>query len=389
MKVIPITLQRQARIYLGEQHSRLSALTLLTILSLLAIQTTLAQDYETHWNLQAVNADGTSAWNGTYPFKIRGVLLCDPEEMLDYTPNFLPYDPTNAGKLGGQWQIAFQAVDPGDRGGTFCYMAQNYGNLPWIRDTARSYSNEAWTAEILRLMYDSATMHRFRAGDLIEVTVNMSLFYGGKRNINEGHNNSPEYNFYISLVQSNYGLPEPEVITLADIKNIDDTWIFDQTRATGGEHYQGMRVRVNNLMLLTTNGWNATNSWADRLCTATDSTGRTLPLRHPRYSLGPPPSGVFDAIGIFNQESGSGIQGTNGYELFVQQVIPHQTPEISIAAKAVISWPSSGASFQLEYSPDLTNWYALPVQPMVINGTNIVLDELTYPYRFYRLQRMN
>ncbi len=349
----------------------------------------LGQNYETHSNLQAVNANGTSAWNGELPFKIRGVLLCNPDEMLDYTPNFLPYDPTNAGKLGGQWQIAFQAVEPGDRGGTFCYMAQNYGNLSWIRDTARSYSNEAWTAEILRLNHDPATMHRFRAGDLIEVTANMSLFYGGKRNINEGHNNSPEYNFYISLVQSNYGLPEPEIITLAEIKNADDTYIFDQTRATGGEHYQGMRVRINNLRLVTTNGWNPTNPWGQRLCTATDDTGRTLPLRHPRYSLGPPPNGVFDAVGIFNQESGSGVQGTNGYELFVQQVIPHQPPALTIQAEAVISWPVSGAAFEVQYSTDLTNWHVLPNTPIVLNGTNIVLDNLTHPQRYYRLRRLN
>lgn len=348
-----------------------------------------AQDYETHWNLQAVNANGTSAWTGTHPFKIRGVLLCNPDEMLDYTPNFLPYDPTNTGKLGGQWQIAFQAVDPSDRGGTFCYMAQNYGNLSWIRDTSRSYSNEAWTAEVLRLNFDPATMHQFRAGDLIEVTANISLFYGGKRNINEAHYNDPQYNFYITLVQSNYGLPEPEVITLANIKNPDDTYIFDQTRAVGGEHYQGMRVRINNLTLLTTNGWTPANSWAGRLCTATDGTGRTLPLRHPRYSLGPPPEGVFDAIGIFNQESGSGSQGTNGYELFLQQVIPQQTPEIAIASKAMLSWPDSGAIFQVEYSTDLTNWHVLNNPVFTIGSTNIVLDEPTYPHRFYRLRRTN
>lgn len=348
-----------------------------------------AQNYETHWNLQAVNSDGTSAWAGTHPFKLRGVLLCDPDEMLDPTPNFLPYDPTNLGNLGGQWQIAFQAVEPGGRGGTFCYMAQNYGNLPWIRDTARSYSNEAWTAEILRLSYDPARMHRLRTGDLIEVTANISLFYGGKRNINEAHNNEPEYDFHISLVQSNYGLPEPEVITLADIKNADDTPIFDQTRATGGEHYQGMRVRINNLMLLTTNGWTHAGSWSQRLCIATDGAGRTLPLRHPRYSLGPPPDGMFDAVGIFNQESGSGQQGTNGYELFVQQVIPHQPPTLAIAPKVAISWPLSGAAFELQYSTDLTNWHVLTITPVTINGTNVVLDELTYPQRFYRLRKTN
>ena len=28
-------------------------------------------------------------------------------------------------------------------------MGQNYGNMPWIHDSALSYSNDAWSAEIL------------------------------------------------------------------------------------------------------------------------------------------------------------------------------------------------------------------------------------------------
>ena len=48
-------------------------------------------------------------------------------------------------------------------------------------------------AEILRLNLDPSTMHQFRAGDLVEMTVRQSLFYGGKRNINEGHDIDPAY----------------------------------------------------------------------------------------------------------------------------------------------------------------------------------------------------
>ena len=204
----------------------------------------------------AVTATGTSAWNGTFPFTIRGVLLCNPDEMLDSTPNFLPWNGgANQYRMGGEWQVTFQAVDPGDRGGTTCWMGQNYGNQPWIHDSELSYTNEAWVAEILRLNYDQSNLHPFRAGDLIEITVRQSLFYGGKRNINEGHDIDPAYNFDIRLVTANYGLPAPEVITLADVMNVGGeatnraSWlpIFDQTRATGGEHYQGMRVRLNNL----------------------------------------------------------------------------------------------------------------------------------------------
>ncbi len=276
---------------------------------------------ETHFNLQSVNADGTSAWNGSFPITLTGVLLGDPDEMLDATPSFLPWsDGANAGRLGGEWQVTFQAVEPGDRGGTTCWMGQNYANRVPPHDDVFSYSNPAWVAEINRLNHDPQTGRRFRAGDLVRITAQRALFYGGKRNINEAHDVSPEADFTIELVKPDYGLPGPEVITLAEVMRpggdpADPTsWppIFDQTRATGGEHWQGMRVRLNDLMLVTTNGWNSTNLWSARLCTVTDGAGRFFNRRHPRYSFGPAPANRFDAIGIFTQESGSGIQGTNG-----------------------------------------------------------------------------
>lgn len=354
---------------------------------------------ETHSNLQAVTSTGTSAWAGTHPFTLRGVLLCNPDEMLDPTPNFLPWaDGANQGQLGGQWQIVFQAVEPGDRGGTVCWMGQNYGNLPWLHDSELSYSNEAWAAEVLRLNHDPATLRPFRAGDLIEVTARRSLFYGGKRNINEAHDIDPAANFEIRLITPNYGLPEPEVITLADVMNPGGdpadwrTWpaIFDPTRATGGEHWQGMRVRLNNLLLVTTNGWNPTNAWGARLCTVTDGEGRYFALRHPRYSLGPPPTGRFDVIGIFNQESGSGTQGTNGYEVFVQQVLPHgPAPELAIGLNVTISWPVTAQPYQLEWRSqvDSGEWQPVTNAPVVLDGRNTVILPRSGPQQFYRLRR--
>jgi len=356
---------------------------------------------ETHANLQAVTAAGTSAWSGTFPITLRGVLLCDPEEMLDATPNFMPWnDGANAGRMGGEWQITFQAAAPDDRGGTTCWMGQNYANRVPPHDDAFSYSNPAWVTEICRLNYDLNTGHKFRAGDLIEVTAQQALFFGGKRNINEGHNVDPAADFTISLVTSNYGLPTPEVITLADVVqpggNVGDqeSWpaIFDQTRATGGEHWQGMRVRINNLLLATTNGWNPTSLWGDRRCTVTDGQGRFFTLRHPRYSLGPAPVSTFDAVGIFTQESGSGIQGTNGYELFVQQIIPQEAPTLAIAQTIAIRWTANGANYQLEFRADLnaTNWFPVTNPPVVIDGQNTVLvPPIANPQQFYRLRKDN
>jgi hypothetical protein len=365
-----------------------------TALALAACLTGGIVNAETHSNLQAVTSTGISAWSGSPPFTLTGVLLTDPTEMLDPTPNFIPWN-GGAGQyqLGAQWQVVLQAVEPSDRGGTACYLGQCYGNMPFNHSDDLSYANAAWTAEVLRLSFDPETMHPFRAGDLIQVTANSCAFYGGKLNVNETHHIDPAFDFTISLVTSNYGLPEPEVLTLADLKQADNSYIFDQTRSTGGEHWQGMRVRINDLTLLTTNGWNPTNAWGARLCTATDGTGRTFPLRTPRYSLGPVPSGVFDAIGVLNQESGSGIQGTNGYELFVQQVISQAEPTLAIAPKVALTWPVSGADYQLEYRNDLnsTNWHVYTNStPVVIDGqTTVLVPPAANTQQYYRLRKTN
>ena len=351
---------------------------------------------ETHSNLQAVNASGASTWAGTFPFTIRGVLLCNPDDMLDSTPNFLPWDGgANMLQLGAEWQVTIQATESGDQGGTTCWMGQSYGNMPWLHDSDLSYTNEAWVSEILRLNFDPSNLHQFRAGDLIEITVNQAEFYGGKRNINEAHNIDPASNFEIRLVTANYGLPTPTAITLADVVQSGgmagdpSSWpaIFDQTRATGGELYQGTRTRINGLTLVTTNGWNPTNAWGARLCTVTDGDGRYFSLRHPLYSLGSAPTASFDAIGIFNQESGSGSQGTNGYELFVQQIIL-PPPALEIALNAAVSWPANGTEYALESSIALTNapWIEVTNAPIEINGRTTVLLPANDTQRFFRLR---
>jgi len=59
---------------------------------------------ESFSNLEAVDANGVSTWNGSFPITLVGVLLTDPNEMLDSTPDFLPWNSgANAFNLGGQW----------------------------------------------------------------------------------------------------------------------------------------------------------------------------------------------------------------------------------------------------------------------------------------------
>lgn len=350
---------------------------------------------ETHWSLQAVNPNGTSAWIPSYPVSLVGVLLTDPVEMLDSAANF---QPASAGTMGGEWQIVVQAAWPGDRGGTTCWLGQNYALRRAPGDDSFSYSNDAWVAEINRLNHDPATGQAFQKGDLVSITANGSLFFGGKRNLNEMHRNEPEYDFTISLVASNYGLPDPEVLSLSSLVRTDDNNpgtsedIFDQTRATGGEHWQGARVRLNGLILLSTEGWNSANPWGARLCSVTDAENRVFTLRHPRYSLGPAPTNAFDAIGILTQESGSGVQGTNGYELFVQQVLPSAPAVVNLTTAPVITWPGSLANYQLQYTNTVgapSPWQPATNVPALLNGRwTVILDPSDAQTRFYRLQRI-
>jgi hypothetical protein len=373
------------------KHLRLLALT--ALVALLAAGPARAQTIQ---NLEVVDSNGLSTWAGSYPLTVIGVLLNNPGEMLDATPNFIPWNGgAGAFQLGGQWQVFVQAVLPGDRGGVECWMGQNYGNLPWEpHDGSDSYTDTAWMAETNRVSHDPATGYAFRKGDLVTVTANGSLFYGGMQNINEEHSTDPAFDFSFSLVCSNYGLPAPEVISLSSVisTNLSPTGhydIFDPARATGGEHWQGMRVRINGLTLVTTDGWNTSSDWSARYCTATDGEGRQFPLIHPLYDLGPAPTNRFDATGVFLQESGSGTDGTFGYELFVQEIAPSASAILGIALNPVITWSASLSNYRLmsKDSVTTTNWTAVTNVPVLVNGQNTVILDPTAAQKLYQLQR--
>ena len=352
---------------------------------------------ETFQNLEAVDTNGFSTLTGSYPLTVMGVILNDPGEMLDATPDTIPWNNgAGAYQLGGQWQVFVQSVLPGDRGGVECWMAQDYGNLPWEpHDGSDSYTDSAWMAETTRVSHDPVTDYAFRKGDLVTITANGSLFYGGMQNINEEHSTDPANDFSFSLVCSNYGLPSPEVISLSSVisTNLSPTGhydIFDPTRTTGGEHWQGMRVRINGLTLVTTDGWNTNSDWSTRYCTATDGEGRQFPLVHPLYDLGPAPTSRFDATGVFLQESGSGTDGTFGYELFVQEIALSAPAALTIAMNPVITWPGSLANYQLQSRDSLTstNWTPVTNAPVLVNGQNTVILNPTAAQKFYRLQQV-
>ena len=325
----------------------------------------------THVELQAVNSTGHTAWVESFPFAIRGVIVNDPEEMLDYSYN---PDATASNVMGGQFQVFFQGVD-GDRGGTALWMAQNYQAMGM---SGQDYGSE-WTNEMRRVQYD-ANGRKFRKGDLIEVTARKALFRGGKRNINEAHRITSSNDFDVVLVQANVGLPQAEAATLADLVNADGSQIFDPDRLLGGEHWQGMRVRLDGIRMTNTNGWGQTN-WSARICTVTDDQGRSFPLRMPLTDLGAPPATttVFSATGILNQENSN----TNGYELFVQEIGPALHVGQGVSGGVALSYSSDYAGYVVQYSDDgLESWQDADLTPRM---TIVVEDDGVATNRFYRL----
>ena len=341
---------------------------------------------ETHTNLQSVTAMGASAWAGTHPFTIRGVILNNPEEMMD-----IAWDPQaeSQNQMGAQYQIFIQTVAANDRGGTALWMGQNYSSLgPWI-PAGNFYSEVRWSNEMVRVNYDTNAAHHFRAGDLVEVTANQSLFYGGKRNVNEAHRTNALNDFSVSLVEAGRGLPDPEVIVLTNLVSDGTNQIFDATRQSGGEYYQGMRVRIEGIRLATnyfgTNGWSKT-AWGDRRCTVTDGNNRYFTLRMPLTNLGPAPRDWFSAVGIVNQESGSGTDGRFGYELFVQEIGPTVRFVMS-GGNILVYWSGTYTNYILECTTNLTDsasWTNVVTAP--VKWIAIEEEPADQP-RYYRLRQ--
>jgi len=286
--------------------------------------------YIRHRDYQAVNPDGSSAYSpGGFPVRLVGVVLNNNEDWLDPASAFDPG--FHAWQLGAQAEIYVQAVDldafapwdpfPGqqfdDFGGTACWMGQNYGNHPFFHppdpthpewNSDYNYTEPEWYAELDRLhLWRPGTLlpdsELVRAGDLVTVTARAGLNYKGKMNVNETHSNEPALDFELAILQKNYGLPEPELLTLADLKAADDTYLFDAqapTREFGGERYQSSLVKLTNVRFSDefdpATDWRAykQNSEDGVNLTLVDPAGRTLPVhlgRNDSFDTNPAPQG--------------------------------------------------------------------------------------------------
>ena len=255
----------------------------------------------THWEFQAVNDAGEQTYTATDKVILEGILLHNPADMLDPTPDDTITETYN---IGGQWQFFFQG-EGDDHAGSAVWLGQLYNNLPWVPPDG-GYSNEEFIAELNRL-----NVAQFSPGDRIRVT-GYYLSYQGKLNINEQHIKNPDHDFTIELLERGVGIPKPEVVTLDELKNDNDNFIFDPTRLTGCEYYQARLIKIENVYFRDANDW---GPYAELMIT--DGV-KTFPVKLGRgngiYAGSNNLSEPFDIIGILNQES-SDLK--SGYELFV------------------------------------------------------------------------
>lgn len=295
-----------------------------------------------HRQYQAVNADGSSAWSGSGPIVMTGVVINNYWDMLNYSDD--PNSPNFS--TSPQWQVFFQATEEAksgldqDFGGTAMYMRRYH---PWFKDPDNpdlpldlypDHLSPTWAAEMERLNYPLGTGEpSLRRGDLIEVVANApGMFFGGKRNINTTHRGPAStyepplsydnFTFSITILDRDQPLMATP-ITLAHLKYSDpnepnfNDFIFDQSRETGCEYYQASLVRLEYLLL----DDNPAN-WILHNTVNVRQGDLTFPMQ---LGIDPALAGIdantlldtpFHVTAIMNQESG-GEPHTGGYRLWL------------------------------------------------------------------------
>ncbi|MBN1763763.1 MAG: hypothetical protein JW860_00770 [Sedimentisphaerales bacterium] len=273
------------------------------ILSLLLAEVNLSLA-DTHENFQAVLADGSSAYTGLPPVTLEGIILNSPEEILDPEPNA-------TGFMGAMWQIYIQGEGT-DHAGTAVWIGQKYGNLPG-NPPEESYSEAEWLSELCRINHDETTGYLFNTGDRIRVS-GYFIPFNGKNNINETHSKDPFFDFTLELLEPGAGLPQPEVVTLNELKDVSDQFIFDVTRQSGCEYYQSRLIRINSVSFVDPNDWapGATLTITNGIKTFPVLLGRGTGIKEGTNNL----VETFDVVGILDQEDNSDPY-TGGYRIWV------------------------------------------------------------------------
>jgi hypothetical protein len=264
------------------------------------------------WATQAVDANGV----GTNPYvgsasdgiSVTGIALNNSDDLLPPNLMFQVYVQGEGSDAGG---IAAWA-------GSFYYQG-GPGSNPWLAEYDRltpdaNYPTTPW-----------------QAGDRIRVEGYIAN-HNGKTNINERHTSDPGMDFSIYLVEAGVGLPEPVAIpsisTCASFDSAGDADPLLAHRHTGGELYQGQLCKLEGVELLS-------GVWAAGQTVVVTDDGGSSQLNLLLSAMGnftSAPAGLFDVVGIFDQED-TASPYTGDYRLWVTgQDSVSQIPEPTAAA---------------------------------------------------------
>jgi hypothetical protein len=271
---------------MSHEHGKRAVLNLCLAAVAFAAAAAPAAALEEIWDLEAVDANG----NGTHPalsttdtVTFQGVVLNDPDEMLDTTV---------------QWQMYVQALPTNP--------------APYNQGGIALYAN-AWYMMPINVWPRYGT--DYAPGDVVEVA-GLLGFHNGKTNLNERHD--PTQPFTVTTISTG-PVPDPQVIPSIAACNY-----FDPTdsggdgapdRATGGERWQGQWVRLEGVSLLDPGA-----GWANGTAVPiTDASGQTLDMfcgYLGNFDTVLPPPGTFNLTAIFDQEDTTGKPYHAGYRIW-------------------------------------------------------------------------
>jgi hypothetical protein len=113
--------------------------------------------------------------------------------------------------------------------------------------------------------------------------------------------------FEVEILEKGYGLPQPLPLALDALKDAADQAIFDPTRETGGEHYQGSLVQLQGVVFDALSAGDPLAS--DTTLTVVDNSGRSLKVYlglDENFDSALVPEGPLNLIGVLDQNSTSG-----------------------------------------------------------------------------------
>ncbi len=336
----------QRRFHNARLRCRLPLAALLAALLLGAGLSGAEGSYTLHSQYQAVSEPfGATAWSGVGPITMTGVVINNAWDMLYYADPAQLWPPdvdprSQYDTASPQWQVFFQATEAakaaGDFGGTAMYMRKY---APAFLGGHDVFPDPTWAEEMHRLNYpiylgsdpavsvdsEGRVTEPLRSGDLIEVVANApGLHFGGKFNINTQHMGPgsagvdyfQDKAFSIAILERDVP-PAAAAITLADLKDASNQFLFDATRLTGCEHYQASLVHLDDLLLVDPENWGLYNTVTVRQGDLTFPMQFGLDPALALIDAGLLATVPFSATAILNQEAPGSGPWTGGYRLWL------------------------------------------------------------------------